>query len=67
MNGSVSVGYATSNGSATDRSDYSPASGTVTFGPGETQKQITVPLIDNGHGTADAGAQRSFNRTCSVS
>jgi hypothetical protein len=63
LTGSVTVGYATSNGTATDRSDYAPVFGTVTFGPNETQKTVTVPLIDNGYGTADAGSQRSFNLT----
>lgn len=59
----VSVDYATSDGSATIRSDYSPTFGTLTFAAGETAKEITIPLIDNGYGPPDAPPQRSFNVT----
>lgn len=38
----VKVFYATSNGTAKAGSDYNAAGGTVTFAPGERQKQITV-------------------------
>jgi hypothetical protein len=38
----VTVNYATANGSATAGSDYAAASGTVTFAPGETSKTVTV-------------------------
>jgi probable HAF family extracellular repeat protein len=40
----VTVNFATANGSATAGSDYEPASGTLTFAPGETSKTITVPV-----------------------
>jgi hypothetical protein len=42
---SVTVAYATGNGSATAGSDYQAASGTLTFAPGETTRTITVPVI----------------------
>jgi endo-1,4-beta-D-glucanase Y len=42
---SVSVGYATSNGTATVGSDYSAGSGTITFAPGEKTKSVTVGVI----------------------
>lgn len=42
---SVTVNYATSNGTATAGSDYSAASGTLTFAPGETSKPVVVPVI----------------------
>lgn len=40
----VTVKYATSNGTATAAGDYTPASGTLTFAPGETRKTITVVI-----------------------
>jgi hypothetical protein len=43
----TTVSYATSDGTATAGSDYSPASGTVTFEPGETVKTIQVPIADD--------------------
>jgi VCBS repeat-containing protein len=42
--GTVTVDYATSNGTATAGSDYVPASGTLTFAPGETSKSVSVPV-----------------------
>jgi hypothetical protein len=47
----VTVGYATSNGAATAGEDYTAATGSVTFAPGETTKTVTVPV------TADAAAE----------
>lgn len=42
----VTVAYATSNGSATVAdNDYSAASGTLNFAPGETSKTVTVSVI----------------------
>ncbi len=38
----ITVAYATSNGTATAGSDYQAKSGTLTFAPGETSKTITV-------------------------
>src|SRR5438132_3208324 len=38
----VTVNYATADGSATAGSDYQAASGTVTFNPGQTSKTLTV-------------------------
>lgn len=43
----VSVRYATSNGSATVGSDYTAASGTLTFDTGETSKTFSVPIIND--------------------
>jgi hypothetical protein len=45
--GSVSVNYATSDGTATAGSDYTATSGTLTFGPGELTKFITVHIKDD--------------------
>ena len=43
---SASVNYATGGGTA-DASDYTPASGTLTFGPGESTKSFAVNLTDD--------------------
>lgn len=44
---SVTVNYATSNGTATAGSDYTATSGTLTFNPGQTSRTFTVPIIDD--------------------
>ena len=40
----VTVAYATADGTATAGSDYTPANGTLTFRPGETEKTIPVTV-----------------------
>ena len=40
----ITVGYATQNGTATAPADYTTASGVLTFQPGQTSKQITVQV-----------------------
>jgi len=45
--GSVTVTYATSNGSATAGSDYTAVNTTVTFADGETTKTVTVPILED--------------------
>lgn len=40
----VSVQYGTTNGTATAGSDYTAASGTLTFAPGETTKTVSVSI-----------------------
>jgi hypothetical protein len=44
---SVSVDYATSDGTATAGSDYTSASGTLNFACGEMEKTFTVPVADD--------------------
>jgi sugar lactone lactonase YvrE len=51
----ISVNYATANGTATAGADYVAASGTLTFQPGELEK--IIPLQINGD-TADEGDER---------
>jgi hypothetical protein len=41
----VTVNFATANGTATAGSDYTAVSGTVTFAPGSTTQTINVPVI----------------------
>lgn len=47
--GTCSVDYlTTTNGTAVSGTDYYPTNGTITFNPGETNKVILVPIINNG-------------------
>ena len=51
--GAVSLSYATSNGTALSGSDYSAASGTLSWADGDSaSKSFTVPIVDDG--TAEA-------------
>ncbi|HEY6122554.1 MAG TPA: PQQ-dependent sugar dehydrogenase [Pyrinomonadaceae bacterium] len=43
----TSIDYATADGSASSRTDYVTASGTLQFAAGETVKQFSVPIIDD--------------------
>ncbi|WP_374362297.1 Calx-beta domain-containing protein [Pseudoduganella danionis] len=43
----VTVDYSTSNGSATAGTDYSAATGSLTFAPGQTSKTFQVSITDN--------------------
>ena len=47
--GRVSVTYATADGSATAGSDYTARQGKLRFAPGETEKTIPVPVLDDAH------------------
>ncbi|NNJ96248.1 MAG: cadherin-like domain-containing protein [Gammaproteobacteria bacterium] len=49
----VSVDYATVDGTAVDGEDYSATTGVVQFAPGENRKFITIPVVEN---TSPAGA-----------
>ncbi len=45
--GTVTVQYATANGTAQAGSDYAATSGTLTFAAGETRKAISVPTLND--------------------
>ena len=49
----VTVNYATANGTASAGSDYAAASGTLTFAPGETTKTVTVNVNGDSVNEAD--------------
>jgi chitinase len=53
---SVTVNYTTVNGTAVAGTDYTATSNTLTFGPGQTEQTITVPITDR----TTAAASRSF-------
>ncbi len=43
----ASVGFATNSGTASDRSDFIAALGTLTFAPGETSRALIVLIVDD--------------------
>lgn len=43
----VTVSYQVTNGTATAASDYAPATGRLTFVPGQTNQVLTVPVFDD--------------------
>merc|ERR1712045_237430 len=47
MNTAVQVDYKTEDGTASSEGDYIEAVGTLTFGPGETQKMVTLEVLDD--------------------
>lgn len=53
----LSVNFATANGSANDNTDYVAQSGTLTFAPSVTQAQITVVSIDD---TTEESSEQFF-------
>ena len=46
-NGTVSVNYGTSDGSATAGADYVAQTGTLVFGPGETNKSFSITILQD--------------------
>ena len=45
----VTVDYATSDGTAEAGSDYEATSGTLTFAPDETERTVSVPVLNDAH------------------
>jgi chitinase len=60
--GTVTVNYATSNGTAVAPADYTATSGTLTFAPGQTQRFIDVPV----RGDLRDEVNETFNVTLSA-
>ncbi|MFT3920934.1 MAG: Calx-beta domain-containing protein [Myxococcales bacterium] len=58
----VSVSYATADGTAVAGADYSATSGTLLFSPGDTVHSITVPITND----ADIEAVETFLLAISV-
>jgi chitinase len=52
----VTVKFTTENGTAVSGTDYSTTSGVLTFGPGQTEQTISVPIVDR----TSAAASRNF-------
>ena len=49
----ISVNYATANGTATARLDYTATNGTLTFAPGATSQVINIPILNDSLNEAD--------------
>merc|ERR1711876_145041 len=47
MSQAIQVDYKTEDGTAASPGDYIEAVGTLTFGPGETQKMVTLEVLDD--------------------
>lgn len=47
LTSTVTVNYATSNGTATAGSDYTTVNGALTFAPGETSKTFTISIVED--------------------
>jgi hypothetical protein len=73
----VTVSYATADGSATAGADYTAASGSVTFQPGETTKTVSVDVLADATQSANeaftltltqtsAGSIVRANGTCTI-
>jgi len=52
-NQTVSVNYATANGTATAGSDYTDTIGTLTFAPGVTSQVLNIPILNDSLNEAD--------------
>lgn len=59
--GAATVDYATTDATASERSDYIAAVGTLRFGAGETSKTVSVFIVDDRYGEAP----ETFNLTLS--
>src|SRR5207302_1808254 len=65
--GTVTVDYATADGSATAGVDYTAQSGTLTFNDGEVSKTLTIPIQDDGIPDNDKSFQIMLSNPAGVS
>lgn len=63
LTGMSTVKYSTADGTAIAGTDYLAAQGTLTYGPGETSKTVTIPLVKDN--TYEAAEKRTFTLTLS--
>ena len=59
----VTVAYATADGTATAGQDYTATSGTLTFQPGERAKTVSVPVLEDDH---DEGSETLTLRLANI-
>jgi hypothetical protein len=59
----ITVNYATSNGTAIAPGDYTTTTGTLTFVPGDTSESILVPIVPD---LLDEGVSEAFTVTLSL-
>ena len=60
--GTVTVDYATTDGTATAPADYGSTSGTLTFAAGETLKTVSVPIVDDTVAGGTHGGVRAMEK-----
>ena len=60
--GAASVAYATSDGTASSRRDYTSAAGTLAFADGQTSKTFTVLLTDDTYAEGDETVQLTLSQ-----
>jgi hypothetical protein len=63
----VTVDYASSNGTATAGSDYTDSSGTLTFNPGQTSQTFTVPVLADSANEANETATLTLSNASNAS
>jgi hypothetical protein len=63
MSNSVTVDFATSDGTARQRTDYTSMTGTLNFAPGEASKSFVIPLIDNAYVDGSRTVNLTLSRT----
>jgi Tol biopolymer transport system component len=61
LSGEASVDYATADGTASQRTNYTTVSGTLRFAAGEADKTLIVPIIDNAYVEGDKTVRLTLN------